>query len=255
MNQPAEQKAQTKALFIADLHLQPAMRKTTEAFLNFLQNQGKQAEQLYILGDLFEYWAGDDDMDSEALQVILSAIRQVADSGTSVYWLSGNRDFLTGDHFLEVTGAKALPELAVVDFGTAKVILAHGDAQCTDDTAYMQFRKMVRNPAWQQQFLAMPLAQRKAVIASFRQDSKKTNQEKSADIMDVNASVIADLFRETGASVMIHGHTHHPGRHVYRNEDGECVRLVLSDWNLDGDTPRGDWIEIGRDGEIVRHSL
>ena len=135
MNQPAEQHARVKALFISDLHLQPAMQKTTEAFLTFLEKHGRQAEQLYILGDLFEYWAGDDDMDSEALEGVLSAIRKLSDSGTSVFWISGNRDFLAGDKFLEATGAKALPELAVVDFVSLKIILSHGDGQCTDDTA------------------------------------------------------------------------------------------------------------------------
>lgn len=255
MNLPAEQKMHSKALFISDLHLQPALPKTTRAFLDFLQNQGKQTEQLYILGDLFEYWAGDDDMDSDYLKMIIRSIRELADSGTAIFWICGNRDFLTGDQFLEATGAKALPELSVVDFEKKKIALAHGDAQCTDDQAYMQFRNMVRNPVWQKQFLGMPLVQRKALIARMRQDSQKGNQEKNAQIMDVNASVIADLFEQTGASVLIHGHTHHPGQHIYKNENGECHRLVLSDWNLDDTSVRGDWIELTLQGELLRHTV
>ncbi len=255
MTQLIGQKKQTKALFISDLHLQPALPKTTQAFLNFLQNQGKQAEQLYILGDLFEYWAGDDDMDSEYLKTITRSIREVSDSGTTVFWICGNRDFLTGERFLEATHAKALSELSVINCNGKKIALAHGDAQCTDDVSYMQFRNMVRNPVWQQQFLGMPLAQRKAIIATMRQDSQKGNQEKSAHIMDVNASAISDVFKQTEASVFIHGHTHQPGRHVHNNEKGECLRLILSDWNLDSDLPRGDWIELTQNGKWKRHAV
>ncbi len=255
MNQPAEPKARAKALFISDLHLQPALPETTRAFLEFLENQGKQAEKLYILGDLFDYWAGDDDMDSAYLQTITAALKALSDSGTAVFWLCGNRDFLTGKKFLEATGATALPEVAVVETGTAKIALVHGDAQCTDDPAYMQFRNMVRNPAWQHQFLAMPLPRRKALIADMRDDSRKNNQEKSAQIMDVNAAAIADVFIQTGASVLIHGHTHRPGSHVYTDEQGKRIRLVLSDWNLDSENPHGDWLELSAEGEIVRHSL
>lgn len=245
----------SKALFISDLHLQTGAPKTVDAFLQFLEKRATQAEQLYILGDLFEYWVGDDDMDSEIVKVILGAIRQISDKGTSVFWISGNRDLLTGRKFLRTIGAKALPELAVVEFGNKKIILAHGDAQCTDDINYMRFRKRARNPIYRFLFLALPLSKRKTIITGYRQESKKANERKSAEIMDVNTSVIADLFTQTGASVMIHGHTHLPGRHTCSNVHGECVRLVLSDWNLDGDTPRGDWIEIGRDDEITRHSV
>lgn len=255
MSQPTGQNMHSKALFISDLHLQPALQKTTRAFLDFLQNQCKQAEQLYILGDLFEYWAGDDDMDSDYLQTIIRSIRKTVDNGTAVFWVCGNRDFLTGERFLEASGAKALPDLSTIDSGNLKIALAHGDAQCTDDQAYMQFRNMVRNPAWQQQFLAMPLAQRKAIIAGMRQDSQKGNQEKSDKIMDVNADAIANLFSQTGASVLIHGHTHKPGEHLHDTGNGKCRRLVLSDWNLDADPARGDWIELTQNGELLRHAV
>ena len=255
MSQSSAPVKSSKALFISDLHLQATSPKTVAAFLQFLEKRASQSEQLYILGDLFEYWVGDDDMDSETVKVILGAIRRISDNGTSVFWISGNRDLLTGRKFLRTIGAKALDELAVVDFGNKKFILAHGDAQCTDDINYMRFRKRTHNPIVRFLFLALPLAKRKKIIAGYRQESKKANESKSANIMDVNASVIDNLFIQTGASVMIHGHTHRPGRHTHVNEKRECVRLVLSDWNLDGDTPRGDWLEVGRDNEITRHSI
>lgn len=254
MNQPAQTNPRQKAIFISDLHLQPALPETTRAFLNFLKTQGQQTERLYILGDLFEYWAGDDDMGSEYLKTVVGALRALADSGTAVFWMCGNRDFLTGDRFLEATGAQALSELAVIDLAGKKIALVHGDAQCTDDQAYMQFRTMVRNPLWQKQFLSMPLAQRKALIAGMREDSQKGNREKSAQMMDVNAVAIDALFTQTGATVLIHGHTHHPGDHVHRTNNIDCTRMVLSDWNLDAEPKRGDWIALTPDGALIRHS-
>ena len=254
MNQPAQTNTRQKAIFISDLHLQPALPETTRAFLDFLQTQGKQTERLYSLGDLFEYWAGDDDMDSEYLKTVVGAIRTLSDSGTDIFWICGNRDFLTGDRFLEATGAKALPEPAVIELAGKKIALVHGDAQCTDDPAYMQFRTMVRNPLWQKQFLSMPLAQRKALIAGMREDSQKGNQEKSAKMMDVNTSVIDELFDRTGATVLIHGHTHHSGHHIHQSANGERIRLVLSDWNLDISPARGDWIVLTQEGDLQRHT-
>ena len=254
MNQPAQTNTRQKAIFISDLHLQPALPETTRAFLDFLKTQGQQTERLYILGDLFEYWAGDDDMDSEYLKTVVGALRALADSGTDIFWICGNRDFLTGSRFLEATGAKALPEPAVIELAGKKIALVHGDAQCTDDQAYMQFRTMVRNPLWQKQFLGMPLAQRKALIAGMREDSQKGNREKSAQMMDVNATAVDELFAQTGATVLIHGHTHHPGDHAHRQKDGECTRLVLSDWNLDAEPKRGDWIALTPEGKLVRHT-
>ena len=254
MNQPAQTNTRQKAIFISDLHLQPSLPETTRAFLDFLKTQGQQTERLYILGDLFEYWAGDDDMDSEYLKTIVGALRSLADSGTAVFWICGNRDFLTGNRFLKATGAQALPEPAVVDLAGKKIALVHGDAQCTDDQAYMQFRTMVRNPLWQKQFLGMPLAQRKALIAGMREDSQKGNREKSMQMMDVNAAAIDALFTQTGATVLIHGHTHHPGDHVHRPNNIDCTRMVLSDWNLDAEPKRGDWIELTPDGALIRHS-
>jgi UDP-2,3-diacylglucosamine hydrolase len=241
------------ALFISDLHLQASMPKTAQVFLEFLQTQATNAQQLYLLGDLFEYWAGDDDLSSPFPQQIESAIRELSDKGVAVFWISGNRDFLVGEEFAQRAGLTLLPDPYVATIGGHKLILAHGDAQCTDDTAYMAFRKQVRQPEWQRNFLAMPLAQRKAIIEGARNDSREAQRTKSYDIMDVNADAIDTLFKQHDASLLIHGHTHRPARHTY-GESGN-VRYVLPDWDCDALPPRGGWIGINADGEIKCFNL
>ncbi|MEO5935088.1 MAG: UDP-2,3-diacylglucosamine diphosphatase, partial [Duganella sp.] len=167
MNQPqtGERVNDVLALFISDLHLQPAHPATSEAFFDFLERHARRAQQLYLLGDLFEFWAGDDDIGDAFNQQIVAALRSVSDAGTRVYWSGGNRDFLVGAGFAEAAGLTLLPETYVTEIGGQRLVLLHGDAQCTEDVKYMEFRAMVRQPAYQQQFLAMPLAQRKAIIA------------------------------------------------------------------------------------------
>jgi len=239
------------ALFISDLHLQPAHPATTAAFYDFLERHARHAQQLYLLGDLFEYWAGDDDIADPFHAELVAALRAVSDGGVSVYWIAGNRDFLVGASFAEAANLTLLPETWVADIGPQKVVILHGDAQCTQDTKYMEFRAMVRQPAWQQQFTAMPLAQRKAIIAGLRADSRKEQGGKSAEIMDVTPEAIAEVFAQTGADVMIHGHTHRPALH---HIDGKR-RYVLPDWEPDASPPRGGWIAIDSDGMITRHDL
>ncbi|MES2261008.1 MAG: UDP-2,3-diacylglucosamine diphosphatase [Pseudomonadota bacterium] len=239
------------ALFISDLHLQPAQPAITAAFHCFMEQQAPAAQQLYLLGDLFEYWAGDDDLDAPYHQEIIAAIRRVADAGVAVYWIAGNRDFLVGADFAAAAGVTLLPETWVADIGGQRVVLVHGDAQCADDLKYMEFRAQVRQAAWQQQFLAMPLAQRKAIIAGLRENSRQEQGGKSYDIMDVTPQAIAAIFEQTGTDVMIHGHTHRPALHTV---DG-TRRFVLPDWEPQADPPRGGWIAIGSDGSITRHSL
>ena len=243
--------AATAALFISDLHLQEAQPAITAAFLAFLLQQVPQTQQLYLLGDLFEYWAGDDDLDDPYHRTIIRAIRQVSDAGVAVFWIAGNRDFLVGARFAEAAGLTLLPELHVTDIAGLRVVLLHGDAQCTEDIKYMEFRAMVRQPAWQAQFTAMPLAQRKAIIAGMRESSRQEHGTKSYDIMDVTPQAIADVFAQSGASIMIHGHTHRPALH----ENGAQRRYVLPDWEPQASPPRGGWIAIGTDGAITRHAL
>lgn len=238
-------------LFISDLHLQPERPAITEAFLRFLDEQALAAKQLYLLGDLFEYWAGDDDLTAPFHQQIVSALRRVSDAGVEVFWIAGNRDFLVGADFAAAAGLTLLPETWVIEVGGKRIVLLHGDAQCTDDVKYMAFRAQVRQPAWQQQFLAMPLEQRKQIIAGLRENSKQAHTEKSYEIMDVTPAAIAEVFEQTGATIMIHGHTHRPAVH---DVDGK-LRYVLPDWEPDAVPPRGGWLALADDGTITRHPL
>ncbi|HEY1147897.1 MAG TPA: UDP-2,3-diacylglucosamine diphosphatase [Pseudoduganella sp.] len=238
-------------LLISDLHLQPERAALTEAFLRFLDERALKAQQLYLLGDLFEYWAGDDDLSAPFHQQVVAALRRVSDAGVQVFWIAGNRDFLVGSGFADACGLTLLPETWVIEAGGQRIALLHGDAQCTADVKYMEFRAQVRQPAWQQQFLSMPLAQRKQIIAGLREKSKEGHAGKSYEIMDVTPAAIADVFAQTGTSVMIHGHTHRPALHVV---DGKR-RYVLPDWEPESTPPRGGWIAIADDGAITRHAL
>jgi UDP-2,3-diacylglucosamine hydrolase len=243
--------ARTLALFISDLHLQASHPRTAEAFFRFLAERAVHAERLYLLGDIFEYWAGDDDLDDPFNRSVAAALRRVSEGGTAVYWLGGNRDFLVGTGFAEAAGLTLLPEPHVATIAGRQVVLVHGDAQCTDDVKYMAFRAQVRDPAWQQQFLAMPLAQRKAIIAGLREGSRAAHGEKSYEIMDVTPDAVAALHADSGTDVIIHGHTHRPALH---EADGK-QRYVLPDWELDAEPIRGGWIAIDDDGRIRRVDL
>jgi UDP-2,3-diacylglucosamine hydrolase len=248
--------AETLALFVSDIHLQESMPRTVEAFLQFLHTHAPHAQELYLLGDLFEYWAGDDDIATPFNRQVVDALHAVAAKGVKLYWIAGNRDFLVGEDFAKAAGMTLLPDPHVVTLAGKRIVLAHGDAQCTDDAAYMTFRAQVRQPAWQQGFLAMPLERRKAIIADMRSGSKEAQRTKSYEIMDVNADAIASLFDSSGAQIMIHGHTHRPARHDY---PGGRTRFVLPDWDCDMNgvtaAPRGGWISIDRGGNITRHDL
>jgi UDP-2,3-diacylglucosamine hydrolase len=241
----------TLALFISDLHLQESHPRTAEAFFDFLVERAVYADALYLLGDIFEYWAGDDDLGTPFNAAVAAALRRVADTDVKIYWMAGNRDFLAGQGFADAAGLTLLPEPHVTTFAGMRVALVHGDAECTGDTKYMAFRAQVRDPAWQQQFLAMPLSQRKAIIAGLREGSRAAHTEKSYEIMDVAPDAVAALHEATGADVIIHGHTHRPALH----RNGQRRRYVLPDWELDEDPVRGGWIAIRADGDITRHAL
>jgi UDP-2,3-diacylglucosamine hydrolase len=243
--------ARALALFVSDVHLQPAQQKTGEAFFIFLEERAKAARELYLLGDLFEYWAGDDDLEGRYHQRVIGALRAVADAGVAVYWIAGNRDFLVGADFAAAAGLTLLSEPHVATIGGQGITLVHGDALCTDDIKYMEFRAQVRQPVWQAQFLAQPLAQRKAIIAGMREGSRAAQGAKSYEVMDVTAHAVDALFEQTGTEVMIHGHTHRPALHTANGKR----RYVLPDWDADGEPARGGWIEIGAGGAITRYDL
>ncbi|HTN67238.1 MAG TPA: UDP-2,3-diacylglucosamine diphosphatase [Burkholderiaceae bacterium] len=250
------------ALFVSDLHLQPSLPRTTQVFFDFLKKHARQARRLYLLGDLFESWVGDDDIATPFNQEIVDAIRDVANAGVAVFWMAGNRDFLVGPEFAAAAGLTLLPDPFVAEFsdlvdapGPCRIILTHGDAQCTDDIGYMQFRAEVRQSAWRQAFLALPLAQRKTIVAGMRGGSRAAQRLKAANIMDVNAGAITQLFAASGAHVMIHGHTHRPALHEYASDTGVRRRYVLPDWDGDTTPTRGGWIGLDAHGALHRFEI
>ena len=231
---PEALQATLPALFISDLHLSAEEPANVAAFLDFLQGKARAAASLFILGDLFEYWAGDDDLATPFNARAAAAIRAVADAGTAVFFMSGNRDLLAGPTFADAIGAHLLEDPTRIRFGddadAPPLLLTHGDALCTDDLAYQAFRRQVRDPAWQAGFLAQPLAARKAFIASLRQQSEAAKAEKAIEIMDVNVDAVAALLRKHGYPTLIHGHTHRPACHRLEVDHHTCTRHVLSDW-------------------------
>ena len=216
-------------LFIADLHLDPSRPAISDLFLRFLQTQARQADALYILGDLFEVWIGDDDKAPLALAVAkgLCALR---DSGVPVYFIHGNRDFLLGSTYAQRAGLALLPELTVIDLYGRPTLLLHGDTLCTDDTDYLAFRAKVRNPAWQRRVLWLPLWVRRFQAARMRKASQQAMGHKSAAITDVNPSAVVASLRQYRVQQMIHGHTHRPAIHDFELDGQAVKRMVLGDW-------------------------
>ena len=216
-------------LFISDLHLDPVRPQITDLFLQFLTNDARQADSLYILGDFFEAWIGDDDPDPHHARVA-AALRQLTASGVPVHVMHGNRDFLIGDSFMQRTGCRLLDDPAVIELVGVPTLLMHGDTLCTDDIEYQRFRSMVRVPAWQRQFLSQPLETRRAFAAQARSESKSRSMEKSESIMDVNQQTVEKVMLEHGVTRLIHGHTHRPAIHHFNAGGKSLTRIVLGDW-------------------------
>ncbi len=217
-------------LFISDLHLHESRPQITRAFFHFLHTQAINAESLYILGDFFDAWIGDDD-DAELPQQVADELLALTRNGVTIYFMHGNRDFLLGDSYAKKSGMIIIPEGTVIDlYGTA-TLLVHGDALCTDDKDYQAFRAMVRSAQWQQQVLAQPLAARRALAAQLRDKSQSMNSLKAADIMDVTPAEVVKQMEEAKVQVMIHGHTHRPARHKLLANNRPAERIVLGDWH------------------------
>ena len=233
----------TTTLFISDLHLCASRPRINRLFFDFLERTARNAEQLYILGDFFEYWAGDDDVDDPFNRSIIDALAKLTASGVAVFLMHGNRDFLLGDLFCKASGATLLADPTLIDLSGSRTLLMHGDTLCTDDVEYQKFRKQVRDARWQQQFLAQPLAQRKAIIEDLRRRSETEKQTKSMDIMDVTPASLEAAFREHGYPRLIHGHTHRPALHQHEVDKQICERWVLTDWYEHGGYLRCD--ELG----------
>jgi UDP-2,3-diacylglucosamine hydrolase len=221
--------------FISDLHLDPSRPALKEILLRFLASRARQASALYILGDLFEAWVGDDAADTEADQVA-EALRALAESGAAIYFISGNRDFLLGRDYAARCGMRRLPDPSVVDLNGCATLLTHGDLLCTSDTAYQSFRRQVRDPDWQAMFLAQPIAARRAYAAQARAASAEHQRGVSAVITDVDVDAVEAQLAYFGVERMIHGHTHRPADHVHSVSDRSCQRIVLADWRECGET-------------------
>ncbi|GAA5181075.1 UDP-2,3-diacylglucosamine diphosphatase [Niveibacterium umoris] len=224
--------------FISDLHLTPKRPEIGAAFARYLNGPARGIDALYVLGDLFDAWPGDDALAEPAAQAVANGLAALAASGTRIYLLHGNRDFLIDKAFAQRASATLIDEPYAITLGTEPCTLMHGDALCTDDVAYQRFRTMVRNPDWRSAFLAKPLAERLAIAADVRMQSEQAKQEKSAEIMDVNPEAVAESFRANGYATLIHGHTHRPARHTHLVDGRECTRWVLHDWR-----EHAEWLE------------
>jgi UDP-2,3-diacylglucosamine hydrolase len=224
----------TRALFISDLHLAGERPEASAQFFRFLEEEAARASALYVLGDLFEYWAGDDELKDPAgdpLAVEVAAgFRRLVDAGVPVHFMQGNRDFLASGGFLAATGAKFLQDPSVLAIAGEPVALLHGDTLCVDDKAYQAWRLKARSADFQREFLARPLAERHRLAEGMRAESKQVTAATAAEIMDVNADAVRDAFRRLRVRRMIHGHTHRPARHEIEVDGRRCERWVLPDW-------------------------
>lgn len=231
-------------LFISDLHLDPSRPAVTRAFLQLLDEQSGAIDALYILGDFFEAWIGDDD-NSELNQVVIGALQALSDRGVQLYIMHGNRDFLLGDAFAAQSGATLLADPCVIELYGRKILLMHGDSLCTGDREYIAFRNQVRDPAWQQALLAKPLAERKAIADQMRNASRDANSNKASAIMDVTTADVEKALENAGTDLLIHGHTHRPAIH-----NNQYTRIVLGDWGEKA------WVlRYPKNGEFVLESV
>ena len=228
------------SLFISDLHLAAERPRIIAQFHALLTGAARDAQALYVLGDLFEYWAGDDDLEDPLNQSVAEAFAALAANGTRLHFMHGNRDFLVGREFAKRAGATLLPDPALVDLHGTPTLLMHGDTLCTDDVEYQKFRLYARDPRNQERFLAQPLAARRAEMTKLRAQSETAKQGKSAEIMDVNPGAVGEALRRGGYPRLIHGHTHRPGRHVHVVDGRDCERWVLADWYEKGSYLRVD---------------
>lgn len=219
-------------LFISDLHLDPSRPAVTQLFIQFLQQSARQAQALYILGDLFEAWVGDDT--PCAGDSVIHGLRALSATGVPVYVMRGNRDFLLSEGFSHATGALLLEDISRIELDGVPVLLLHGDTLCTDDIEYQRFRTMVHDPQWQADFLAKPRAERLAHAVRARQASAQRNRSIDDTLLDVSPQSVHQLLREQGVRHMIHGHTHRPGVHRFELDGAPAQRIVLGDWYEQG---------------------
>lgn len=232
------------SFFISDLHLSEKTPEIFRGFQLFLNQHAKNADALYILGDFFDAWIGDDE-DADFANEIRKALKDYVNAGTPTFFIHGNRDFLVGERFAEETGVELLPEHCVIDCHGEPVLIMHGDTLCTGDEEYMKFRAMVRAPQWQQQVLSLPLDQRRMMAADLRSKSLSLNAMKAEDIMDVTHSEALNAFNTYNTKIIIHGHTHRPNSHEVSLENDEVGRrIVLGDWS----STKGWFVKANKSG-------
>lgn len=217
-------------LFISDLHLSPDTQAANATLLKFLRETAPRADALYVLGDLFDYWIGDEGLAQPFARDIAQAFHALAQGGVPLYFMHGNRDFLVGRRFARETGMKILRDPTLIDLYGSPTLLMHGDTLCTDDVDYLKFRKKARNPIAQWIFLARPLAKRLQIARDMRGKSEQAKKGKSMAIMDVTAKGVEDALRAHAYPRLIHGHTHRPARHDHNVDGRACERWVLGDW-------------------------
>jgi UDP-2,3-diacylglucosamine hydrolase len=240
-------------LFISDLHLDPARPDGIAGFRDFCATTAREALALYILGDLFEAWIGDDD-DDPALEPIVGALADLTARGTPCYFMQGNRDFLAGAGFARRTGCHLLGDFEKVDLYGRSVLLTHGDLLCTDDVRHQELRRQLRDPGWQRDFLAKTLHERRRIATELRQLSQTEMADKTEAIMDVNVATVRETMRRFGVHTLLHGHTHRPAIHRFDLDGRPAERIVLNDWygpggylrwNRSGPTPESLRIQPG----------
>jgi UDP-2,3-diacylglucosamine hydrolase len=217
-------------LFISDLHLAAERPHINQQFFDFLQQVAPASQALYILGDLFEYWAGDDDTDDPLNASVATALAQLAQQGVPVYMMHGNRDLLIGQAFAARARARLIADPTAIDLYGTHTLLMHGDSLCTDDVEYQKFRAYTHNPQSQAQFLQLPLAARHQQMRNFRAQSEASKSHKSAEIMDVSIATVEQTLHAHGHPRLIHGHTHRPAQHQHTVDGRLCERWVLGDW-------------------------
>jgi UDP-2,3-diacylglucosamine hydrolase len=221
-------------LFISDLHLCDERPAITNLFLEFIQERAALADALYVLGDWFEYWIGDEAVTHDEYRFIVTAIRKITDNGTPVFVIRGNRDFLLGNQFEEHTGCRLLPEPSVIDLYGERVLVMHGDSLCIDDHEYQAFRQRVRSEDWKRNYLAKTVEERYTIFQDFRERSKVAKTRKKLEIMDVNGHAVNEIMRTHQVHDLIHGHTHRPGEHIFDLDGKRARRMVLGDWYENG---------------------
>ena len=224
-------------LFVSDLHLEAERPDIGNQFVQFLKTDAMEADDLYILGDLFEAWVGDDDPNAHYAKIKM-AIRNVVDKGIPVYFMHGNRDFMIGRQFANDTGVEILKDPYPISMYGQKALLSHGDAMCLDDVQYQRVRAMVRNPDWQASMLAKPLKERLRIAEDARRQSLERTQNLSMNIMDVNPDEVTRVIKEYGVDVLVHGHTHRPDVHTVNLGNRKAKRIVLGDWYQQGSVLR-----------------